>query len=102
MSYREMARRLAALEASANDAHDEHHGAAALLAAKLEQRAAMLEGTQIDVATAPFVDLLITGHYAEAVRRVDAWHAETSMDLSPDLVQLADQLRPLVREGETV
>ena len=100
MSYKEMARRLAALEAGTDAAQDVHAGAAAELAAKLEQRAAMLEGTQIDVAAAPIVDLLLTGHYAEIVRRVDTWHEWTSMDLSPALVRLADQLRPLVREGE--
>ena len=66
----------------------------------LEQRAAMLEGTEIDVAAAPIVDLLVTGHYAEIVRRIDTWHAWTSVDLSPDLIRLADQLRPLVHEGE--
>ncbi len=97
MSYKEMARRLAALEASSDAAHDEHRGAAAELAAKLEQRAAMLEGTQIDVAAAPIVDLLLTGHYAEAVRRIDALH-----DVSPALARLDDQLRRLVREGETL
>ncbi len=102
MSYKEMARRLAALEASTDATKDEKRGAAALLAAKLEQRAAMLEGTAIDVAAAPIIDLMITGHYAEIVRRVDAWHEWTSVDLSPDLIQLADQLRPLVREGETL
>jgi hypothetical protein len=97
-----MARRLAALEASADAAHDEHAGAAAELAAKLAYRAAMLEGTEIDVQAAPIVDLLITGHYAEIVRRVDTWHAWTSADLSPALARLADQLRRLVREGETL
>ncbi len=102
MSYKEMERRLAALEAHTDATKDEHRGAAALLAAKLEQRAAMLEGTEIDVAAAPIIDLLITGHYAEIVRRVDTWHEWTSMALSPDLIQLADQLRPLVREGETL
>ncbi len=95
-----MARRLVALEAGADAAQDAHHGAAAELAAKLAHRAAMLEGTEIDVQAAPIVDLLITGHYAEIVRRVDTWHEWTSMDLSHDLVQLADELRPLVREGE--
>ncbi len=100
MSYKEMQRRLAALEACTDATQDKHRGAAALLAAKLEQRAAMLEGTAIDVAAAPIIDLMITGHYAEIVRRVDAWHAQTSMDLSPDLIRLADELRPLVREGE--
>ena len=92
-----MARRLAALEAGADAAHDAHAGAAAELAAKLEQRAAMLEGTPIDVAAAPFVDLLITGHYAEAVRRLDTWP-----DVSPALARLDDELRRLVREGETL
>ncbi len=102
MSYKEMERRLAALEASTDGTKDENRGAAALLAAKLEQRAAMLEGTPIDVAAAPIIDLLITGHYAEIVRRVDAWQAAPSMDLSPDLIRLADELRPLVREGKTL
>ena len=97
MSYREMARRLAALEAGADAAHDEHAGAAALLAAKLEQRAAMLEGMPFDVSAAPFVDLVLTGHYAEAVRRIDTWP-----DVSPSLARLDDQLRRLVREGETL
>ncbi len=95
MSYKDMARRLAALEAGTDAAQDEHHGAAALLAAKLEQRAAMLEGMPFDVAAAPIVDLLITGHYAEAVRRIDTLH-----DVSP--ARLDDQLRRLVREGETL
>ena len=97
MSYKEMARRLAALEAGADAAQDAHHGAAAELAAKLAHRAAMLEGTQIDEQTAPFVDLLLTGHYAEAVRRLDAWG-----DVSPALARLDDELRRLVREGETL
>ncbi len=100
MSYKDMDRRLAALEAGTDGTHDEHHGAAADLAAKLAHRAAMLEGMPIDVAAAPIVDLLITGHYAEIVRRVDTWHEWTSVDLSPALVRLADQLRPLAREGE--
>ncbi len=100
MSYKEMARRLAALEAGADAAHDAHHGAAAELAAKLAHRAAMLEGTQIDVHAASIVDLLVTGHYAEIVRRVDTWHAWTSADLSPDLIRLGDQLRLLVHEGD--
>ncbi len=95
MSYHAMARRLAALEAGADAAQDAHHGAAALLAAKLEQRAAMLEGMPFDMAAASIVDLLITGHYAEAVRRLDTWP-----DVSPALARLADQLRTLVREGE--
>ncbi len=102
MSYRDMARRLEALEVGIDDAQDAHHGAAAELAAKLAHRAAMLEGTQIDVQAASIVDLLITGHYAELVRRVDTWHEWTSVDLSPSLVRLADQLRPLVDEGETL
>ncbi len=97
MTYREMARRLAALEAGADAAHDVHQGAAAELAAKLAHRAAMLEGTEIDVGAASIVDLLITGHYAEAVRRIDALH-----DVSPALARLDDQLRRLVREGETL
>ncbi len=102
MIYKDMARRLAALEAGTDGTRDEHHGAAAELHAKLAQRAAMLEGTQIDVDTAPIVDLLVTGHYAEIVRRVDTWHEWTSIDLSPALARLADQLRPLVHEGETL
>ncbi len=100
MSYREMARRLVALEAGADAAQDAHAGAAAELGAKLTHRAAMLEGTPIDVHAASIVDLLVTGHYAEIVRRVDTWHEWTSADLSPDLIRLADQLRPLVHEGE--
>ncbi len=100
MSYREMARRLVALKAGADATQDAHHGAAAELAAKLAHRAAMLEGTEIDVHAASIVDLLVTGHYAEIVRRVDTWHEWTSVDLSPALARLADQLRPLVREGE--
>ena len=94
MSYKEMARRLAALEAGADAAQDAHAGAAAELAAKLAHRAVMLEGTPIDVAAAPFVDLLITGHYAEAVQRIDTLH-----DVSPALARLDDELRRLVREG---
>ena len=97
MSYKEMERRLAALETNIDATKDENRGAAALLAAKLEQRAAMLEGTQIDVHAASIVDLLITGHYAEAVRRIDALY-----DVSPALARLDDQLRRLVREGETL
>ena len=57
----------------------------------------MLEGMPFDVAAASIVDLLITGHYAEAVRRLDTWP-----DVSPALARLDDQLRRLVREGETV
>ena len=102
MSYKDMARRLAALEAGTDAAQDEHHGAAAVLHAKLAQRAAMLEGTEIDVDAASIVDLLITGHYAEIVRRVDTWHEWTSDPLSPPLARLVDQLRPLVHEGETL
>ena len=97
MSYKEMARRLAALEAGADDAQDAHHGAAAELAAKLAHRAVMLEGTEIYVQAASIVDLLLTGHYAEAVRRLDVWG-----DVSPALARLDDQLRRLVREGETL
>ena len=97
MSYKDMERRLTALEASTDATKDENRGAAALLAAKLEQRAAMLEGMPFDVAAAPFVDLLITGHYAEAVRRLDTWP-----DVSPALARLDDELRRLVREGETL
>ncbi len=100
MSYREMARRLAALEAGTDATHDEHHGAAAVLHAKLAQRAAMLEGMPIDIDAASIVDLLVTGHYAEIVRCVDTWHESTSYPLSPQLARLADQLRPLLNEGE--